>query len=377
MMLVLSRPLYFRRKLISFCRSFYSSEDNCIEDNPFQVIAFNASGHGYDANDLFSAGKGVAGIVENQYSDMGQLFRNFTRGAYYVTCEYYSQLQLDTFATTDHAMFRNVYVSTGVFPPEYRLLAPTVSTRGSQIKVNYTARSSHIAQILASTPSHGYLGFDYGKSDSLANTDFECMVQQGFTFFLQRGYVTWETDHQGIVHMVDPNMCAHLRRADMAGLELKGVYVQPEPRHDAEFGTVVTSLKRELVNHCGAYADVPIFLSIFDADDTDSGWKDHHTLNRIWLEGFLKVCRKYFRTCGVLSSRSMWLKVFNEVSFSKASPFKDVPLWYSNDGSKPSYKDFYIADLSFGGWQAPSMKQFVRNHIGLCNMVASLDWYHE
>jgi hypothetical protein len=217
------------------------------------------------------------------------------------------------------------------------------------------------------------MGFDYGKSTALSSDEFTCMAENGFDFFMQRGYVTWRTTNRGMQEDVDPNLCSHLRLAYRAGLDVRGVYVQPRPRYGVSYSSVVTSLKRELANNCSAWTDVPVFLSVMDNQYSGYGWMDSNVANRRWIEGFMTVCKKYFHNCGVLSSQEVWETVFGSTTYT-STEFSGVSVWYSSDGSSPNFKSFRDGDLSFGGWTTPTMKQFVRRNSGLCNMISGLDW---
>jgi hypothetical protein len=237
-----------------------------------------------------------------------------------------------------------------------------------------TAFPTTATPTFAPTPSFGLMGFDYGKTATLSKSNFDCMYDNGFEFFLQRGYVTWQTTHRGIESTVDPNVCGHLRLAYKSGLDIKGVYVQPRPRYGVSYVAVVSSLKRELQTNCTAFTDVPVYLSIMDNNHIDYGWTDSYAANRRWVEGFLRMCKKYFSNCGVLSTQAVWTTVFNDVAYTNSAVFDDVRVWYSDDGTNPNFVDFRNGDESFGGWSTPSMKQFVRRNVGLCDMIVGFDW---
>jgi hypothetical protein len=96
---------------------------------------------------------------------------------------------------------------------------------------------------------------------------------------------------------------------------------------------VVSSLKRELQTYCTAFTDVPVYLSIMDNDHIDYGWTDSYAANRRWVEGFLRMCKKYFSNCGVLSTQAVWTAVFNDVAYTNSAVFDDVRVWYSDHGS--------------------------------------------
>jgi hypothetical protein len=237
-----------------------------------------------------------------------------------------------------------------------------------------SSRPTTATPTLLPTPSFGLMGFDYGKSTALTASDFDCMVDYNFDFFVQRAYVTWHTTRHGIENSIDPNLCTHLRLAYKAGLDIKGVYVQPRPRYGISYAAVVTSLKRELANNCSAFADVPVFLSVLSNNYVNNGWRDSYLQNRKWLEGYLILCKKYFHSCGVLSSQTVWTSVFNDAGYTNHSVFEGVSVWYSSDESKPNFKDFRDGSESFGGWTTPVMKQFESRQLGLCDMITGLDW---
>jgi hypothetical protein len=363
------------------CCSFYRTETECLENDPFQMTTFLApeqltdepdTGYGYSADDIFAAGKefdddDAYGYYRRE-NYVGAIFRNFTVGDSF-TCEHFAENYLAfVFERSPFPLVRNVYASAlyGPAPTPNPTAAPTQAP---------TTQVPTLAPTLAPTPKFGLMGFDYGKSSTLLSSDFECMVDNGFNFFIQRGFATWHTQHHGIENSVDPNVCIHLHRANRAGLDVKGVFVQPWPRYGVSYATAVTSLKRHLLNNCGTYADIPVYLSVLENDHVGDGWRDSYEVNRHWIEGFLTTCKEYFHTCGVLSSRSAWTSLFHTQTYTNSSVFNGVSLWYSSDESKPNFKDFRSEAASFGGWSTPSMKQFVRQ-TDLCGFSVGNDWFN-
>jgi hypothetical protein len=270
----------------------------------------------------------------------------------------------------------NVYVSAYVGDFN-ATAAPTASPTPAPVASptqSPTAMPSIAAPSLAPTPAYGLMGFDYGRSMALSADDFDCMADNAFDFFIQRGFITWRTEHEGLQNDVDPNLCAHLRLAYNAGLHVQGIYLEPRPRFGVSYTTVVTAVKRELVNHCPAFSNTPVFLSAMANRYQKYGWKDSYEQNKAWIEGFLTECKEYFSTCGVLSTDTVWVALFNDVSYTNSLAFDDVSLWYSVVDSTPNFKDFSDGDASFGGWSAPSMKQFVSRSSVVCDIVAGLNW---
>jgi hypothetical protein len=294
------------------------------------------------------------------------LYENLTTAGYAVFCSTAG----DVLVTAPLDVY-DLLLSTGsfVYYP-YPIVAPTRAPTNLPSLAPTTAS----APTLVPTPKSGMMGFDYGKSATHESSDFECMVDNGFEFFLQRGYVTWNTSNHGTESSVDPNMCIHLRRARKAGLRIKGIFVQPRPKFGVSPSSMIVSLKRALLDHCREFADSPVYLSVLDNDYYKYGWKNSYVKNRNWIEDYLIECKKYFHSCGVLSSRSVWTTLFNDADYSKTAAFKGITLWYSADESKPNYKDFHGGDASFGSWTTPSMKQYTRRG-ELCNMVVGFDWH--
>jgi hypothetical protein len=353
------------------CCSFYRTEAECLDNDPFQMTVFVAEeqladdpypnlSYGYFGDDIFAAGDQFDDDPDAYFREenfVGAIFRNYTVGDSF-TCEHFAENYLSfMYERAELPLARDVYASALYGP------APVQSP---------TAAPTHVPTF-APTPKFGLMGFDYGKSNTLLSSDFDCMVDNGFNFFIQRGFVTWQTQHHGIENSVDPNICIHLHRASRAGLDVQGIYLQPWPRYGVSYGSVVTSLKRHLLNNCGTYADVPVYLSVLDDDHIAYGWRDSYEVNRHWIEGFLATCKEYFNSCGVLSSRSVWTTLFHTSTYTNSSAFDGVSVWYSDDGSMPNFKDFREGDTSFGGWSTPSMKQFERKS-DLCGFVVGKDW---
>jgi hypothetical protein len=223
------------------------------------------------------------------------------------------------------------------------------------------------------TPNHGLIGFNYGKAAALSSDDFTCMADNDFDYFVQRGYVTWQTAHDGIQNDVDPNLCSHLRLAYNAGLDIQGIVIQARPRY-VSYATPITAVKRELVNNCAAFANKPVYLSILENQFVDYGWSNLHSHNKLWLEHYLITCKQYFSSCGVFASETAWTSVFGSSSYTNATAFKHVPLWYRNDGSNTNFKDY--SSIAFGGWSSPSMKQYTKRS-EVCEISVGLDWVRE
>jgi hypothetical protein len=151
---------------------------------------------------------------------VGEIFSNFTVGDSF-TCEHFSENYIAFIVhKANLPLVTDVYVSALYGP------APVPSPTAMPSRRTYSPT-------LAPTPKFGLMGFDYGKSGTLLSSDFDCMVDSGFSFFIQRAFVTWQTQHHGIENSVDPNVCVHLHEASRAGLDVQGVYVQPWPRYES------------------------------------------------------------------------------------------------------------------------------------------------
>jgi hypothetical protein len=84
------------------------------------------------------------------------------------------------------------------FPPGNRALGQPVRLRLNQLPTAIltagpTAFPTTATPTFAPTPSFGLMGFDYGKTATLSKSNFDCMYDNGFEFFLQRGYVTFRS----------------------------------------------------------------------------------------------------------------------------------------------------------------------------------------
>ena len=80
-------------------------------------------------------------------------------------------------------------------------------------------------------------------------------------------------------------------------------------------------------------------------------WTGNHDSNQEFYKGLVDACQHENLVCGVYSSASQWEPIFGSSSFSYGS---HLPLWYARYDGIPSFSGFE----SFGGWQAPAMKQF-------------------
>jgi hypothetical protein len=310
-------------------------------------------------------------------NNAGSTYFNLTDGQI-MDCQFFDTNYISYFAhDSTRPLARNIFVS-GRKGPAASASVPTLAPSTAGTVPTSAPATAETEPTVAPTPSvttsmRGLKGFDYGLSPTLTASDFDCMVENGFEFFVQRGFVTWNTSHRGVIDIVDPNLCMHLRRAHSAGLDIKGIYLQPRPRFGILYSTVVLSLKQELMRKCRPFSNVPVYLSILDSANNfvNIGWKDDQHKNRNWLEGFLSACKMNFESCGVLSSESAWATVFGEATFSRHVA-EGVSLWYSDDGSEANFQDY--ESHAFGGFFQPRMKQYVRYSSNICDIQVGLDW---
>jgi hypothetical protein len=158
-------------------------------------------------------------------NNAGSTYFNLTDGQI-MDCQFFDTNYISYFAhDSTRPLARNIFVS-GRKGPAASASVPTLAPSTAGTVPTSAPATAETEPTVAPTPSvttsmRGLKGFDYGLSPTLTASDFDCMVENGFEFFVQRGFVTWNTSHRGVIDIVDPNLCMHLRRAHSAGLDIQ------------------------------------------------------------------------------------------------------------------------------------------------------------
>ncbi len=103
-----------------------------------------------------------------------------------------------------------------------------------------------------------------------------------------------------------------------------------------------------------AFTDT-VWISLYPADD----WKKPVEQRMAYLDSVIQTCQSHGLNLGIYSSFDQWTNVFGDRSASSAT-VQALPVFYINDGTGYNFYDFN--ETSFGGWTAPTMKEYNGQH---------------
>jgi hypothetical protein len=211
------------------------------------------------------------------------------------------------------------------------------------------------------------MGFDYSKSSALTASNFNCMRNNGFGYFIPRAYTT-TVSSSGI----DRNICHHLTLSAVQNVHVKGVFVSAKPAYGLSAYEPLRTVKKALLDGCSNYANVRVWIQVLENGQDNYGWLSDTSANQAWFEQLLTSCKNHFTHCGVMASESAWIAVFGSSTYHNADVFSGLPLWYSHTGTRASYMDFGGGGVVVGAWASASMKQY--DSMDICGIKVGLDW---
>jgi len=183
---------------------------------------------------------------------------------------------------------------------------------------------------------HG-LGVDL--SDPCSASGFRCLVNQGYSYAIVRGWRssgTW-----------DPDAPANLNNALSAGMSPVDVYMFPRPK-GASGVSQATSLWNNLQN---TNFNGTIW---FDVEQESPYWSTQ-SANQKFFNDVVNTLQGFGASVGIYSSKSQWIEIMGS-SFQGGS---NLPLWYAHYDNSKSFSDFGKSAIGpFGGWSTPTMKQY-------------------
>ena len=103
----------------------------------------------------------------------------------------------------------------------------------------------------------------------------------------------------------------------------------------------------------------------FNILNGDALWIDPVEHRIPYLEELVRICAKYNIKAGISTSLEDWEGVMGHLT-ATSSLLTQLPLWYDDFSINPNFLGYN----HFGGWAAPSMKEFQINQF-LCNMYIS------
>eukprot|EP01116_Phalansterium_solitarium_P010459 TRINITY_DN2524_c0_g1_i1.p1 TRINITY_DN2524_c0_g1~~TRINITY_DN2524_c0_g1_i1.p1 ORF type:complete len:261 (-),score=86.33 TRINITY_DN2524_c0_g1_i1:64-846(-) len=190
---------------------------------------------------------------------------------------------------------------------------------------------------------------------SMAPSDWPCIVNQGYTFAIIQGWSGGYGYNSGLSDCV--------ANAWAAGMAHVDVYVFFCPNCDGcsdPAGTIQT-----MVNNM-AGQNIKYGMLWFDTEQCDGCWNDAGS-NAAYIHTGVNQAVSMGVTVGMYSSPYEWGQtVGGDTSFTA------YPLWYANYDGDQSFDDW--SSDPFGGWSSPAMHQFAGD-ASVCGIDVDLTWY--
>jgi GH25 family lysozyme M1 (1,4-beta-N-acetylmuramidase) len=198
--------------------------------------------------------------------------------------------------------------------------------------------------LLLSVPSLATYGVDVSQYTNV----FSCLVQNGYTFSIIRGYMS--------SGYVDPNVVSNINNAWNGGMSNVDVYLFPcvpcgNPATQAS--NLVSALNG--VNYGMIWVDVETYA-----------WSSSLSANQNFILTMVNALQSAGANVGIYSSYYNWQSIVG-LSWSGVS---SLPLWYAHYDNNPSFSDF----VAFGGWTSPAIKQYAGDAT-VCGAGVDLNFY--
>jgi len=186
----------------------------------------------------------------------------------------------------------------------------------------------------SSTWPANYYGVDVSQYTS--QSQFQCLVGQNLVYAIIRCY-------QSVGHP-DPNCAASVANAHAAGMQVVDAYFFPCPTCGAASTQV-----NQMLSYFNANS-VSVKRMWLDIEGTQY-WLGNAGSNQAWYRTLVDAVNNAGLTAGVYASFYQWQSIFGDAGFVYGN---NLPLWYAAYDGEPTFDGF----RSFGGWSAPTMKQF-------------------
>ncbi|ELP88659.1 lysozyme, putative [Entamoeba invadens IP1] len=209
-----------------------------------------------------------------------------------------------------------------------------------------------LAFLLFVAVSNASKGIDVSQSTSTSS--FSCLRTNGFTsIVIVRAWRSSGT--------FDTNCVQTLKNAASAGFTAKtsDVYFFPCVSCGDAAGQVKTFWSKVESN------SLKVERVWFDIEGT---WTSSTTsFNRNFFDAMINEARAIGIKYGIYASKNGWTSILGSYTFKYAS---DIPLWYAHYDNKASFSDW----SSYGGWSAPTMKQYLGD-VATCS--ANVDYNYK
>lgn len=192
-------------------------------------------------------------------------------------------------------------------------------------------------------------------SDALQVSDFQCAVQNGWSYTIIRSYHSYGG--------VDSNCPQNIANANTAGLSPVDIY------HFPCYGGVSASQQvSDDLNAISAAGQSfgTIWFDIETNPSSGCGWSGDTNANCNFIGGLISAAQGAGATVGIYASSYMWSNLAGSCT---AGSDAGAALWYAHYDGNPSFSDFN----PFGGWTSPTMKQYA-DSVGFCGLNADADY---
>jgi len=206
-------------------------------------------------------------------------------------------------------------------------------------------------EVAAQYPDHVY-GVDV--SEPVSTSQFSCLNAANLTFAIVRAWHSTGTP--------DTSCPGTVAAAWAGGLAHVDVYMFPCYSCGDPSGQVQQAISYLQQNS----VDYGMFW--LDIEGAGEYWSNNEVANQNFFEALRDEVVASGATLGIYSSASQWGPIFGS-GYTGGSGY---PLWYAHYDGIPSFSDFE----SFGGWDAPNMKQF-SDAGAKCGASYDINWYPE
>lgn len=208
------------------------------------------------------------------------------------------------------------------------------------------------ATILAALAAGAAAAYGVDISSPLDLGTAQCMVQNGVSFAIVRGWCSFGG--------FDSNVAGSVANLWSAGAAHVDTYMFPCAGQDP--ASQVNSFVSQLSSNGVQYG--MIWLDIETNPSDGCGWSDA-TDNCNFFSGLANALNSAGVNWGTYSSPYEWSNIMGGCTAGSSNP-----LWYADWDGEQNFDNY----PGFGGWNTPAMKQFTGD-TSLCGFDVDQDWY--
>ncbi|KAH3764001.1 glycosyl hydrolase family 1 [Pelomyxa schiedti] len=188
-------------------------------------------------------------------------------------------------------------------------------------------------------------------SQLYATSSWSCLVTNGYSFAIPRGYRSSGS--------VDPNAVSNVNNARAGGIKYVDVYFFPCPTCSKSAATQVD----ELYN---ATKGVNIGMWWLDVEGGTSYWSSTYSTNQNWFTSWVSEVKAKGISFGVYTNKNEWTAIMGS-SYTGGSAYQ---LWWASWTGSCSIGSF----TSFAGWTKANIQQYAGD-VSTCSMSVDKNCY--